>query len=237
MKKSHLILLTGILGSTGYSTAYAEDASNSASNFHIGAAAKVGTLGYGLEVSVPVIQDTLNVRAGFNTFDYDYDEMSDSTTGIQGLKYEGDLSLQSFPLLIDWHPFSGGFRLSAGLVFSSNEIMAKAECANATCEFGDLTFTKAELGTTALAVDLGGTQPYLGLGFGNSVSSTSRLSFVFDLGVVFQDVSITLTPSATCEANTICRNEADKEEAELKDDVEDFDMYPVLAVGLSYRFK
>jgi len=246
MKKSRYILFLVALGGFGFNTANAEDvihtdithADDSAGwDFHIGVSAKVGTLGYGLEVSVPVIEDKLNVRAGFNTFNYDYEEESESSTGATELTYKGDLSLQSLPLLIDWHPFSGGFRLSAGLVFNSNEIIATAECAVANCEFGDLVFDAATLGTTKLSVDLGGTQPYLGLGFGNAVSSDGRLSFVFDLGVVFQDVAVKLTTSDACQANTICRDEAEREEAELQDDVKDFDMYPVLAFGLSYKFR
>ncbi len=243
MKKSRFLWVIGIVTSTGLSSVNAEVASETdgtdSSNwdFHIGASAKVGTLGYGLEVSIPVIQDALNVRAGFNTFNYDYEEANTGSTGATELTYKGDLSLQSLPLLIDWHPFNGGFRLSAGLVFNSNEITATAECTTATCEFGDLTFSAATLGTTKLSIDLGGTQPYLGLGFGNAVSSNGRLSFVFDLGIVFQDVSVKLTTSQLCQNDPICSAEASREESELQDDVKDFDMYPVLAFGLSYKFK
>lgn len=239
MKKSRYILFLVALGGFGLNTANAEDTiqtdvqDSQAWDFHIGVGAKVGTLGYGVEVSVPVLQDKLNVRVGLNTFSYDYDEQDGNTE----LAYKGDLSLQSLPLLVDWHPFNGGFRLSAGLVINSNEITATAECATATCEFGNTQIPAAILGTTRLSVDLGGTQPYVGLGFGNSVSSNDRLSFVFDLGVVFQDVAVKLTTSAACQADPTCSSEAAQEEAELQDDVKDFDMYPVLAFGLSYKFK
>ena len=239
MKKTRSILFLAFLAGVGFNTVNAEDTiqtdveASQAWDFHIGVGAKVGTLGYGLEVSVPVIQDTLNVRAGFNTFSYDYEEQDGATE----LTYKGDLSLQSLPVFIDWHPFNGGFRLSTGLLFNSNEITATAECTTPTCEFGNAQIPAAILGTTTLSVDLGGTHPYLGLGFGNAVSSDGRLSFVFDLGVVFQDVAVKLTTSAACQADPTCSSEAAQEEAELQDDVKDFDMYPVIAFGLSYKFK
>ena len=204
-------------------------------DFHIGATARVSTLGYGLEASVPVFQDRLNVRAGINTFNYDYED--DSNDGGQDLTYSGELKLQSIPLLLDWHPFKGSFRLSTGILFNSNEINATATCEAASCEFGDGIFDSDTLGTTNLHVDLGGTQPYLGLGFGNAVSSDGRFSFAFDLGVVFQDVKVTITPSDSCQADPNCRDEAAREEANLNEDVEDFDLYPVISLGLSYKFK
>ena len=239
MKETRLLLLVAVFAISSMSPVNAEMTSEvdveELSNWelHIGASAKIGTLGYGVEVSVPVIQDKLNVRAGFNTFSYDYEEKEGDTD----LTYKGDLSLQSFPVLIDWHPFNGGFRLSTGLIINNNEITASAECTTTTCEFGNEQINKDILGTTRLAVDLGGTQPYLGLGFGNAVSSDDRLSFVFDLGVVFQDVAVSLTTSDACQANAQCKDEAQREEAELQDDVKDFDMYPVIAFGLSYKFK
>ena len=241
MKKSRLLLLLLALATAGMNTANGQTNSESGSDepwswdFHIGATAKVSTLGYGLEVSVPVFQDRLNVRAGFNTFNYNFEE--DSGDGGQDLTYKGELELQSLPLLLDWHPFKGSFRLSTGLIFNNNEINATATCETASCEFGDGIYDSDTLGTTNLHVDLGGTQPYLGLGFGNAVSSDGRFSFAFDLGVVFQDVKVTITPSDTCQADPSCSDEVAQEEASLNDDVEDFDMYPVISLGMSYKFK
>ena len=241
MKKSRLLLLALALATACMSTANGETNSVADSgepwrwDFHIGATAKIGTLGYGLEVIVPVFQDQLNVRAGLNTFSYDYDD--DSNDSGQDLTYRGDLKLNSLPLLLDWHPFKGSFRLTTGLVFNSNEISATATCEQASCEFGDTIFDANTLGTTKLLVDLGGTQPYLGLGFGNAVSSEGGFSFAFDLGVVFQDVKVSVTPSANCQADPVCRNEVAQETAELNDDVKDFDLYPVISLGLNYKFK
>lgn len=242
LKKPRLLLLlltlsTAVTCIANEQTISEPDTSDTGSwNFHVGASARVSTLGYGLEVSVPVFQDQLNVRAGFNTFNYEYEDDSNDGSS-QDLTLKADLKLHSMPLLLDWHPFKGGFRLSTGLVFNSNEINATGICEVASCELGDMSFDAATLGTTNVHVDLGGTQPYLGLGYGNAVSSKGGFSFAFDLGILFQDPTVTVTPSASCQADPDCREQAAQEEADLNDDAQDLGLYPVLSFGLSYMFK
>jgi hypothetical protein len=242
LKKSRdlLLLLTlstaSIYMANAQASLEADSADTGSWDFHIGATARVSTLGYGLEVSAPVFQDKLNVRAGFNTFNYEYEDDSNDGSS-QDLTLNADVKLNSIPLLLDWHPFKGGFRLSAGLIFNSNEINATGICEVASCELGDMSFDAATLGTTKVQLDMGGTQPYLGLGYGNAVSSEGGFSFAFDFGVVFQDPTVTVTPSASCQADPDCREQAAQEEADLNDDAQDFGLYPVLSFGLSYAFK
>ena len=100
-----------------------------------------------------------------------------------------------------------------------------------------MVFDAATLGTTKVLLDLSGTQPYLGLGYGNAVNSKGGFSFAFDLGVVFQDPTATVTPSDSCQADPDCRDQAAQEEADLNDDLQDFPLYPVISFGLSYMFK
>lgn len=206
---------------------------------HLGVSTRVGTLGFGLEVSTQLIQDRLNLRTGFNTFSYDYEaeteDDDDNGDDVGDLEYDGDLKLSSLPLLFDLYPFKGGFRATAGLIFNKNELNASARCNQDSCEFGDEEIDSDTLGVTTLNVDLGGTHGYLGLGWGNAVHSVGRWSFAFDIGVVFQDVDVSLQTSDSCQANAECQGEADRELAELQEDVEDFDMYPVLSFGLSYK--
>lgn len=217
-----------------------QSAGNYWSSRHLGVSARVGTLGLGVELTTQLIQDRLNLRVGFNSFSYNYEaEGDDDGGGDNGdgdLEYDGDLKLRSLPLLVDFHPFKGGFRATAGLVFNSSEITGNARCNEATCEFGDESFDRDTLGTTGLKVDLGGSQPYLGIGWGNAVHSVGRWAFAFDLGVVFQDVDVSITPSDSCRADARCNAEVEREREELEDDADDIDMYPVLSFGLSYKF-
>ena len=194
---------------------------------------KLGTQGVGLELTTPIIEDSLNLRAGFHAFSVDADEEGDANE----LDYEGELDLRSIPLLVDWHPFRGQFRTTAGLIFSNSGISASATCDSDSCEFGDESFGAETLGTTRLDVDLGGVQPYLGIGYGNAVSRSGGFSFSFDLGLQLQNVDVDIQPSSACRADPDCRAEVEREEDELKEEVEDFDIYPVVSIGVGYRFR
>jgi hypothetical protein len=81
--------------------------------------------------------------------------------------------------------------------------------------------------------------PYAGLGWGNGVGEDKKLGFTLDLGVAFQG-SPEATLAATggvlaTDANFLANLE--REERNLEDDIKSFKLFPVLTVGLSYRFK
>jgi len=106
---------------------------------------------------------------------------------------------------------------------------------NETVEVGDKTFVISALDGS---VGFGAVAPYFGIGCGNAVSKSGRLRFAFDLGVMFQgspEVDLTATasdPGLQSELNA----ELEKEVKEIEDDVKDIKLYPVISLGLSYRF-
>ncbi len=73
----------------------------------VGVLLKAGTLGAGLDVSVGM-SESLGLRLQANALSYE-DDFTESD-----VDYSADLKLQSAGLLLDWHPFSGVFRVSAG---------------------------------------------------------------------------------------------------------------------------
>ena len=78
---------------------------------------KVGTLGAGVEGTVS-LADGLNVRIGANNFSYDFNDTVDD------IDYDAEFELSSYGILIDWHPFKGAFRVTAGM-------LAKPRCSAA----------------------------------------------------------------------------------------------------------
>lgn len=76
---------------------------------------KAGTLGAGVELEAQMTQ-TLSGRLGLNYFSYSYDGTEDD------IKYDFDATLQTVGALLDWHPFSNGFRISAGVMINGNEL-------------------------------------------------------------------------------------------------------------------
>ena len=153
-----------------------------------------------------------------------------------GVNYDYDFEFESTSLLIDWHVFGGGFRLTTGALINDNEIFAQSDISGLTLEVGDTVFTSAEVGRLEGDISFDSYAPYLGLGWGRSI--TDGFSFVFDLGVVFQgEPTVNLqTVGGPLSDNSLLLDEVEREEQELQDDANDFDVYPVVSFGLFYSF-
>lgn len=191
-----------------------------------------GTLGVGAEASYG-LSPRFNLRGVVAGLDISEDLEPDDGSDLD---YDGDLELRNAAALVDFHPFAGGFRLSGGAVINGNEIRASAECNRAGgCRFGDSSMAVLAEGDSARAsVEYDSVAPYLGLGWGNAPRRAGRWGFTADLGVMHlgdPDVSVSVS-----SANPQAQQEAENEERELEDDAEDFELYPVLMVGATYRF-
>ncbi len=191
--------------------------------------AKFGTLGFGVEATTP-LTNQVNLRGGFNHWSTDDDGVKDDIT------YKVDVDLTTFGLMADWHPFNNGFRASAGLYVNKSDLSMDAS-ASATYTIGDTVYTAAEVGKLDGTVDFDTIAPYIGIGWGNALSSQGDLRFNADLGVLFQggpDVNLTATGTAASDPGFA--NDIAKEEKQLQDDVDDFEVWPVISIGVSYSF-
>ena len=198
--------------------------------------AKASTLGFGVEVTVG-LTPCLNVRGGYNGYNYT------GSTSQNQINYDYKLSLGSYPVLLDWYPFEhSGFRLSPGVIFNNNKVTATGTSAQVVnFSIGGDTYSTTQIGSLTGSVDFDKTVPYAGLGWGNAVGKGSGLSFVFDLGVMFQG-----TPKVALNASNLQNNPAivqtaiqtsiNKEIADLKDKTDKFKYYPVVSIGLAYGF-
>lgn len=189
---------------------------------------KVGTLGLGLEGTY-ALSPKWAIRGGLNQFDYDFED------DLDGVDYDGDLELGSATLLADYRPRAAAFRFTGGVVINDNRISAVAVPV-ATYDIGDTVYTLQEVGTLSADVEFDSLAPYLGLGYDLGLSTRLRLSF--DAGVLFQgepDVGID-SVGGTLSNDTTLRQELDDEARLYEDDLEDYDLYPVLSIGITYRF-
>lgn len=206
---------------------------------NVGVAGKVSSLGYGVEVDY-VLSDKFSVRAQYNQFDYD------DTFEEDDIEYEGTLDLKSIGVLLDWHPFGGAFRVSAGGFNVDNE-MRGLSTDEGTYEIGDNTYTVGpgdDLRATAL-IELGdGFMPYAGIGWGHSPANQGGLLLSFDIGVLFQgSPSVDLEVSGTANNGLVdfstdptVQADVQREEDNMEDDLKDFDLYPVVSFGIGWRF-
>lgn len=192
-------------------------------------------LGFGIEGSTAIIDDRLNLRAGFNFGDIEFNdlELEDDSTATSGLSVDAEFQFGSAQVLADFFPFGGAFRLTGGLLSNDTAVAGSAVCESVSgCQVEGETFANGD--RADLEVSWDGIVPYVGIGFGNPVSGDKGLGFMFDLGLALQgspdtrfSASGSLSCNASCERNI---------ERELAEETEEFDILPVLSFGINYQF-
>jgi hypothetical protein len=192
-----------------------------------------GTLGIGPEIGYRANQ-TIGVRAngGFLGIDHDF------TSG--GIDYAGHAKLASGGVIVDLYPFGGGFRMSAGARYNGTDGRVRAT-PNGPTKIGSLVFTPEQIGIITGRADLRELAPQLTLGYGGGLRK--GLSFNIEAGALFQGAvrirdftsNGTLATDPTV-AGTTYRNELAKQRQKLQDTANDYQVYPILQVGLKYRF-
>ncbi|NMM28292.1 MAG: hypothetical protein HHJ12_13635 [Glaciimonas sp.] len=181
------------------------------------------------------VQPQLNARVGLNYLDYSY---SGATSSVD---YDFKLKLTTVDALLDYYPTSSNFRLTGGLVYNGNKITANAK-SNATGSYtlNNKIYDAASAGKIDGKIDFRKVAPYLGIGWGNAVAQDGGWGFTSDLGVMFQGSPDTSLTNSGCTAlQAICTDLANSvavENVSLADKASKFKAYPVLRVGLSYKF-
>ena len=194
---------------------------------------KIGTLGYGGEATVRVVSEYLNARVGFNMFAYDREIDMDEAT------VNADLNWQTIPILLDAHPFGGGFRVSAGIVLNDNGIDLAA-VPNLPIELNGVTYQPEDFVTLTGRVGFDETSYYVGIGYGNAVAG-GRVHFSCDFGVMFHGepaVELNVEPSAALPPAVAdqLRSDVESERAEFEEDLSEFAFYPVISMGFTVNF-
>ena len=133
-----------------------------------------GTAGVGASAAWD-FHDKLAVRAIANRFNYDRKET------VSGKRYKGKLELANFGLLLDWHPFDNGFRVSGGAILNRNELSARATSDDFTLGNGTAKYE----GAIDADVDFRNFAPYLGVGYDGG-RGKKGFSFFAEAGAMFQ---------------------------------------------------
>lgn len=205
----------------------------------VGLAGTAGTLGAGVELTAG-ISPRLNARFGLHG--YQYSERREASD----IEYDGEANLRTLTGLLDFHPGGRGFRLTGGLVYNATEIEGESlPPASGVYDIGGVPVPAAILGTLDGVIEFDPVVPYAGLGWGNAVGPGNRIGFALDLGVMFQGKGeVTLTPdipegspiNSVPGAREALQVLLDREEREIEEDIADYDLYPVVSIGISYRF-
>jgi cold shock CspA family protein len=186
MKKSLLVtvLVSTVLASNlSAKWGQLEDSQNISVGAQLGGLAGVG-IGAQLKYK---IDSKFGVRAGFETISVNDVEIED-----EEVKYNFDATVQDLNLLIDWHPWEGSFRTTAGLLINNSDLdgdltPAVANGQNIEFEFEGKKYKYAanELGSIHTTADFDPVAPYVGIGWDTSFNKDKGFGFTFDVGVAF----------------------------------------------------
>jgi hypothetical protein len=192
----------------------------------------LGTTGLGLHFTTPLAA-RLNGRIGLNVANFSY------AASTSDMDYDFKLKLKTVDALLDYHPFGGVFRVTGGVVYNGNKIDARAKPNGGTYTINTVTYSAAAVGDLSSKIDFRKAAPYLGIGWGNALRQAGW-SFGTDLGIMFQGTPKTRLASENCTAlPVLCSrlaNDVAAENVKLGEEVKDFKLYPVIRVGVSYRF-
>lgn len=194
------------------------------------ASARASTLGVGYEVGY-ALNDYVNFRVASNKYDDEYDTTEDD------IEYNFDLNLKSTALFVDIHPFGGVFRITGGMLDNKNKLDGRAEPAG-TYEINGVEYTADDVGTLFSTVNIGESNPlYVGLGWSKSLEN-SGFGIGFDIGaVMLGDSSVSLRATGPIANDAGFMADLEAEETEVEDEInQDFEMYPVIAFGITYQF-
>jgi len=204
-------------------------------NAEVGATADLGTTGAGFHLVVP-LTTSLNGRFGANYFRHSFSRTTDN------VDYEFKGKLQTFDALLDWYPQEGGsFRLTGGVIYNGNKFDARGKpTGTGTFTLNGNIYSATDVGVLDGRIDFRKAAPYLGIGWGNALAQSSRWHVNTDLGVFYQGSPNVELANVGCAASAVVCNQIAQDVAaerkRLRDDSESFKVYPVLRVGIGYRF-
>jgi hypothetical protein len=207
-----------------------------------------GTLGAGIQGAMSVTPYS-NIRAGFNDFSYS------DTFAKDGITYGGTLQLRSAQVTYDqYFKHMGGFHISPGaLIYDGNGGTATANISSGqTFTLGNQTYysSAASPVTGNGAITFAKAAPMVLVGFGNLVPRGERhFGFGVEAGVVFQGsakaalnlggMSCLASPTAGCVDTATdpgVQANLQAEQTKLNNQFAPYKYYPVVAMGISYRF-
>lgn len=185
-----------------------------------------GSTGAGGEFTYS-INDNFNVRLSGSAFSYTYSgtEDLDPTVG-----YDVDGAITSLGLTADYFPFKKFLKLSVGVHYHDFEINGFVAPTEAY-EVEGKVFSPEKLGTLTAVVNYENKiVPYAGIGFGNPVGKGFPVRLTLDIGAFY-----TKAPQIDMVGQGMIAPTANQGQ-DFEDGLSDFKFYPVINLGLSFRF-
>lgn len=214
----------------------------------IAVGATVSSLGVGVGMSTRITR-SLNLRAGWNIFNYNLSGTDDGAT------YSGKLNLHSYQASVDWFPWHKSFHISPGLLFNNqNRVRAAGGIeGNQSFTLNDTNYYSdpADPVTGSGSVTFKTTAPMFTVGWGNWVPRRERkhLSFPFDIGFAYTGdpiIKLNLNGSvcqnpggvncSTIAGDPTVQANVQGQIRKLQKDLNLIRFYPILSGGVAFKF-
>lgn len=190
----------------------------------------IGTMGGTVEGQFQVNEYFL-LRAGANYLAFDED------IDVDDITYDGELDFSGFGAFVDVHPLGNSFYVTGGAYAGGKDIDLVASSTVAV-EIGGVVFTPAEYGRLEGDVSFDDVAPFVGLGFDTTFEGSGNWGFnVLAGAALFGSGDVTLEAvGGTLSNDPILQAQLAQEIQDIENEIEDYELWPVLQVGLSYRF-
>ncbi len=202
-------------------------------NISVGAS----TLGFGVQVATPIVPGTLDIALGINHFSYN--RSGTYTKNNSAIPYNGTLRLQTIPVLLDYFPFHGVFRLTGGVMVNQNDFNLVANGGNGTYEIDGYQYTASGDSTFTEQVKWRRFAPYLGIGWGSKAARHTGFSMGFDLGVLYTDSpAVTMSASGYVPAAgaPTLQTAVAAEQAKANQSASSLRFWPMIGIRVGYDF-
>lgn len=202
-------------------------------NISVGAS----TLGFGVQVATPIVPGTLDIALGINHFSYN--RSGTYTKNNSAIPYNGTLRLQTIPVLLDYFPFHGVFRLTGGVMVNQNDFNLVANGGNGTYKIDGYQYTASGDSTFTEQVKWRRFAPYLGIGWGSKAARHTGFSMGFDLGVLYTDSpAVTMSASGYVPAAgaPTLQTAVAAEQAKANQSASSLRFWPMIGIRVGYDF-
>jgi hypothetical protein len=186
-----------------------------------------GTQGVGVGTAL-ALSNWAGVHADLNGFGLSHN------FNTAGNEYAAHLRLLHLGAYLDLFPFSSSaFRLTGGLLFNNDELSGDAVPTNGGYQFNGHFFPAVPGESAHLSLKYPTAMPYLGLGFGHKPNAKG-FSLSADLGMAYGRPRVDFSVSPALAA--MAADDVSQEEEQIRASVERYRFFPIVQVGVSYRF-
>jgi hypothetical protein len=196
----------------------------------------IGLTGTNLEISTP-LNNYVSVRGEMNI-----NGKVDRKLTLENNRYDITFNPDTKSLLVDVHPFSGAFYLTGGLISQNINFELTGNRSTSAFNFNGTSYAYTNVAKfTGKAGFSNSTAPYLGLGWSNRNQISSGVAFSFEAGLIdvgtgSVDLAVECGSGLSSSQCSALQSDVAAEMSKVNSDLDRKLFYPVVKLGISYRF-